>query len=259
VRPAHISCTLPEVFDAVEVDETVLLDDGKLAGTIVAVLDGEIHIQITQAREGGERLRADKGINLPDSALEFSGLTRKDREDLTFVARHADVVNLSFVNGPRDVLELFAALDELGATDLGVVLKIETQRGFDNLPAILIAAMRRYPIGVMLARGDLAVEVGWKNLAEIQEEVLSLCEAAHVPVIWATQVLETLAKKGRPSRAEITDASMAQQAECVMLNKGPHIVATIRMLGQILESMENHRQKKSSIKSVLRVRQLADD
>jgi pyruvate kinase len=116
--------------------------------------------------------------------------------------------------------------------------------------------MKHHPVGVMVARGDLAVEVGWKNLAEIQEEILLLCEAAHLPVVWATQVLESLAKKGRPSRAEISDAAMSQRAECVMLNKGPHIVATIHMLDQILASMERHHIKRSPLKSILNVRPL---
>ena len=120
-------------------------------------------------------------------------------------------------------MEEFKALN---ANDIGIILKIETQAGFKNLPGILLAAMQSYPIGVMIARGDLAIEGGWQNLAGMQEEIMSLCAAAHIPIVWATQVLETLSKKGIPSRAEITDAAMAQQAECVMLNKGPHIVRT---------------------------------
>ena len=82
----------------------------------------------------------------------------------------------------------------------------------------------------MIARGDLAVEVGFERLAEVQEEILWLCEAAHVPVIWATQVLESVAQTGQPSRAEVTDAAMAERAECVMLNKGPHIGEAVRAL-----------------------------
>jgi len=87
-----------------------------------------------------------------------------------------------------------------------IVLKIETKRGFENLPAMLLDAMKVPRCGVMIARGDLAVECGFERLAEVQEEILWLCEAAHVPVIWATQVLESLAKDGLPSGAEITDA-----------------------------------------------------
>ena len=80
--------------------------------------------------------------------------------------------------------------------------------------------------------------------AEVQEEMLWACEAAHLPVVWATQVLETLARTGRPSRAEITDAAMGERAECVMLNKGPHIMDAIRMLDDILRRMQEHQSKK---------------
>jgi pyruvate kinase len=115
------------------------------------------------------------------------------------------------------------------------------------LPDLLLAAMRSQSFGVMIARGDLAVECGYERLAEVQEEILWLCEAAHVPVIWATQVLETLAKSGMPSRAEITDAAMGERAECVMLNKGPHIVDAIRVLDNILQRMQAHQSKKQSM------------
>lgn len=93
----------------------------------------------------------------------------------------------------------------------------------------------------MIARGDLAVEIGYQRLAEMQEEILWLCEAAHVPVIWATQVLETLVKTGIPSRAEITDAAMAERAECVMLNKGPHIAEAVKILDDVLTRMQAHQ------------------
>ena len=104
----------------------------------------------------------------------------------------------------------------------------------------------------MIARGDLAIEVGWKNIAWIQEEILSICQAGHVPDIWATQVLETLAKKGIPSRAEITDAAMAQRAECVMLNKGPYILDAIKLLDTILKEMFQHQDKEATMTPVLK-------
>ena len=98
----------------------------------------------------------------------------------------------------------------------------------------------------MIARGDLAVECGYERLAEVQEEIMWLCQAAHVPVIWATQVLDSLAKTGRPSRAEITDAAMGVRTECVMLNKGPRIIEAISVLDDILRRMEQHHRKKRS-------------
>jgi pyruvate kinase len=95
----------------------------------------------------------------------------------------------------------------------------------------------------MTARGDLAIETGWKNFASIQQEIMRICAASHIPNIWATQVLENLAKKGTPSRAEITDAALAQQAECVMLNKGYYIQRAVKMLDKILRRMERFQRK----------------
>jgi pyruvate kinase len=98
----------------------------------------------------------------------------------------------------------------------------------------------------MIARGDLAVECGWERLVEVQEEILWMTEAAHMPVVWATQVLEGMAKNGMPTRAEITDAGVGARAECVMLNKGPNIVETVRILHDILLRMQQHQIKKRS-------------
>jgi pyruvate kinase len=237
-RPAHISCSLNEIFTDTEVGEPVLLDDGKIEGYIEEKKGNELVIRISWADDKGSTLRADKGINLPESTLNLRGLTKKDKEDLEFVARNADVVNVSFVNTVEDVEDIKKALNEIDGTHLGVILKIETKQGYRNLPEILLNAMQMHPIGVMIARGDLAVEVGWQKLAEVQEEILKICSAAHIPDIWATQVLENLAKKGRPSRAEITDTAMAQRADCIMLNKGPHIISAINMLDNIIRSMQ---------------------
>ena len=144
-------------------------------------------------------------------------------------------------------------LEPLGDAQPAIVLKIETRRGFENLPAMLLEAMKSPRCAVMIARGDLAVECGFERMAEVQEEILWLCEAAHVPVIWATQVLETLAKEGLPSRAEVTDAAMAHRAECVMLNKGPYILQAVKVLDDILRRMHGHQAKKTSMLRELRL------
>jgi pyruvate kinase len=98
----------------------------------------------------------------------------------------------------------------------------------------------------MIARGDLAVEIGPGRLSEVQEQILWICEAAHVPVVWATQVLERLVKDGAASRGEATDAAMGQRAECVMLNKGPHQVEAIAFLDDVLRRMDRHQHKKAA-------------
>jgi len=205
---ARINCA----HDDVRAGERIWLDDGKIGGTIEAVEPGEIHVGITHARARGEKLRADKGINLPDSSLRLPALTQKDIADLPFVAAHADMVGYSFVRTAADVYELEAHLARVGGEHLGIVLKIETRRAFEQLPNLILAAMRTPRDGVMIARGDLAIECGYERMAEVQEEILWVCEAAHVPVIWATQVLEGLAKDGHPSRAEISDAAIGQRA-----------------------------------------------
>lgn len=253
LTPASIGCTIPEVLGDVRSGETIWFDDGKIGGVIAKVEESQVLVRITRARLRGEKLRADKGINLPESALRLAALTAKDLEDLSFVARHADVVELSFANSARDVESLQQHLARPGGRQPAVVLKIETRRAFTNLPDMLLTAMRAPCCGVMIARGDLAVECGFERLAEVQEEMLWVCEAAHVPVIWATQVLETLAKEGMPSRAEITDAAMGHRAECVMLNKGTHILSAVRVLDDILRRMQAHQAKKQAMLRELRL------
>jgi len=246
LSPATISCTLPEVFSTVRAGQKIWFDDGKIGGIVREVEPDTLRIEITEAKPSGNRLGVDKGINLPDTKIELPALTPKDLEDLKFIVRRADLVGMSFVRHERDIVQLQSRLRELGGGHLGIVLKIETRQGFERLPNLMLAAMRQQPVGIMIARGDLAVECGYERLAEVQEEILWICEAAHLPVICATQVLESLAKKGQASRAEITDAAMGERAECVMLNKGPHIVAAVSALDDILRRMQDHQSKKSS-------------
>lgn len=243
IASARIGCTLPQVFSDARVGERIWLNDGRVGGVIESVDADFLHVRITQASLSGEKIRADQGINLPDSTLHLPALTEKDLADLAFVAKHANMVGYSFVRSASDVDELEGRLKTLGGGNLGIVLKIETKRAFEQLPNLLLASMRTPCDGVMIARGDLAIECGFERMAEVQEEILWICEAAHVPVIWATQVLENLAKEGMPSRAEISDAAKGQRAECVMLNKGPHILEAVRVLDDILRRMQAHQNK----------------
>ncbi len=121
------------------------------------------------------------------------------------------------------------------------------------MPGILLEGLKFPACGVMIARGDLAVECGFERLSELQEEILWVCESAHIPVIWATQVLEGLTRNGHATRAEITDAAMAQAAEAVMLNKGPYLIEAVEMLDDILQRMQGHHRKKHSMMRELRL------
>lgn len=255
VEPGIVACTLPAALKELQVGQRVLFDDGR----IHAVAEGlepegdDFVLRVTRTQKETAKLRPEKGINLPDTATAISSLTQEDLCALSFVAKHADAVSLSFVRTPDDVRLLHAELDRLGRSGIGVVLKIETRAGFENLPLLLLEGLRRPPLGIMIARGDLAVEIGFERLAEVQEEILWLCEAAHVPAIWATQVLDTLARTGVPSRAEVTDAAASAAAECVMLNKGAFVDEAVAALADILRRMEQHRYKKRSLFRKLQV------
>ena len=256
LSPAMIGVAQPDFLEHVLVGEKMKLDDGQIGGVIRTVDDDKITVEIVQARPKGSKLGAEKGINLPESELRVSSLTADDISALDFVAKHADMLGYSFVRTESDIRDLQSRLQKLGAENVGIILKIETRQAFEDLPSLLLAAMRSSRIGVMIARGDLAVECGYQRLAEVQEEILWMCEAAHVPVIWATQVLESLAKEGVPSRSEITDAAAGVRAECVMLNKGPYIVKAVRALDDILKRMEGHHQKGRSTLRKLRLAEL---
>lgn len=243
-------CTLPEIFGAVEVGQRLLFDDGKIETKVVEVTEDTIAFRVERAKGGVAKIRGDMGLNVPDATLVVPAVSERDAEAIAFLERDADFVGLSFVRSVDDVRLLESMLTR---KDLGLMLKIETRAGFAALPSLLLDAVGRRALAVMIARGDLAVECGFERLVEIQEEILWLCEASHVPVVWATQVLESLAKTGFPTRAEVTDAAMAVQAECVMLNKGPFIESATQVLDSILRRMEQHVYKKRQLYRPLQV------
>jgi pyruvate kinase len=198
-------------------------------------------------------LKAGKGINFPDSQLNLPSLTKFDKKILPFACENADILGYSFVRNPKDIAELQELVRNNGGKKPEIVLKIETPEAVKNLPALLFQAMRSEVFGVMIARGDLAVEIGFERMSEIQEEILWICEAAHAPVIWATQVLENLHKTGIATRSEITDAAHAAMAECVMLNKGDFTIEVIETLRDVLYRSGGHHIKKRYTFRPLRV------
>lgn len=237
-----------EVVGVLSPGSAVWINDGKLGATVVEAQDGRVLLEVTHTREKGMRLKPEKGVNLPGIALPLAPLTDKDLRDLDSVARLADAVGFSFVQQPEQVALLARELDARrpGLPLMPIVLKIETPLAVRNLPRLIVQGAGERPLGVMIARGDLAVEIGFPRLSEIQEEILWLCEAAHVPVVWATEVFAGLIAEGRPSRAETTDAAMAQRAECVMLNKGPHLAEAVRVMADVLRRMDRHQTKKTA-------------
>jgi pyruvate kinase len=244
--PIAFSLNFPELVDQLTIGAEVFVDDGKAAARVVSKTPGRAEIEVYAAREKGVRLKPGKGVNFPSTELELPPLTSKDFRDLDFVAEHADLVGFSFVQRADDI-ELLQ--DHLVARapkrePHGIVLKIETPLAVRNLPRLILQSAAHNPTAVMIARGDLAVELGFARLTEMQEEILWLCEAAHTPVVWATQVLDNYVRDGVASRAEMTDAATAQGAECVMLNKGPYLAEGVAFLRDVLARMDRHFSKK---------------
>jgi len=253
LRPAIIPLDVPEVFRDARAGEAVRFDDGRIGGVIEKVDGDRLEVRVQRTRRPQEMLSSDKGINLPETALDLPALGDEDLRDLDFVARNADIIGLSFTNRAADVRFLHQRLAALGRADVGVIFKLETRHGCANLPAILLEAMALPNFGVMIARGDLAAECGFERLAELQEDILRVCESAHVPVTVATGVLEGLARRGHPNRAEITDAAAAQRAECVMLGKGARITQALRTLDHILRDSQARQYKQQALLGELRL------
>jgi pyruvate kinase len=235
------------VLACVRPGERVFLDDGRIAGVVESVSSGVLRCRVLQTAKIPARLRSGKGIAFPDSPVPPRQLDAEDERALDFALAHADGVEVSFVNTPADVRLVGEHIARAGRVGFGMILKLETRQAMRNLADILFEAMRYDPVGIMIARGDLAVELSFERLAEMQEELLWFGEACHLPVVWATQVLDSLAHTGVPTRAEITDAAMSMRAECVMLNRGPHIAAAVRMLADIIGKMEMHQYKKRAM------------
>jgi pyruvate kinase len=244
----------PEIVRRLRIGDRVRYDDGKAEGVAEDLRPGEALIRLTRVKTGGVKLKPEKGLNLPDTVLGLAPLTAEDETDLAAVVKTADMIGYSFVSEPEDIDLLDAALARQGIGDrrLGLVAKIERPEAIGNLPALIVRAAGRGPFGVMIARGDLAAEIGFERLAEMQEEILWICEAASVPVIWATQVLESLVKDGIPSRGEMTDAVMGTRAECMMLNKGPKVVDAVALLDRLQVRMGEHMLKKTPTLRALR-------
>ncbi|MFT6320387.1 MAG: pyruvate kinase [Granulosicoccus sp.] len=253
IQEAEVGVLLPQIIDDLKIGDPVFFDDGMIEAVVISKKNKEAKLVIKRAYKN--KLTSGKGINLPNTELNLPSLTSQDIEMLPFACKNADIIGYSFVRKPEDVKKLYQELEKLNNETVGVIYKIETQEAFENLSLILFEAMKRPKIGVMIARGSLAIEIGFERISEVQNQILWVCEAAHIPVIWATQVLENLAKTGIPTRAEISDAAMSAKAECVMLNQGEFILDAVRNLKNILVKMEAHSFKKKNSLRVLNIAQ----
>ncbi len=232
-----ISTTYAALPRDVKAGDRILLDDGKLALSVLATGPDRVDCEVI---DGGP-LRSHKGMNLPGVALSTPALTEKDKSDLAFgLANGVDYVALSFVRRARDVEEAKALIAASGQ-DVPVIAKIEKPQALDELDAILAATD-----GVMVARGDLGVEIGAEDVPIVQKRIITEANAAGKVVITATQMLESMIESPRPTRAEASDVANAilDGTDAVMLSGesavGKYPVAAVETMARIAVATERH-------------------
>ncbi len=250
VYNAIIGCSNKDIFPYVKKGDDIYIDDGKIGCKVTQLNELGLVCEVFLAKENGTSLKEEKGINFPSTDLKIDAITPTDEKNFEDIVEFADIIGLSFAQTSEDIKKLQNMLKTKNAQHIAIAPKIETKTALKNLPLILETLLEWENHALMIARGDLAIEVGFDNLPYIQEEILNICEASHTPVIYATQILEGQMKNNLPSRAEVTDAAIAQRADCVMLNKGPYVTDTVKILKNILRQMHTLFQKNRQLFSI---------
>lgn len=243
-----VGCSIGQIFEQLSIGDPVLIDDGSVETKVIEVDTDYAILKVEKIKGKSIRIKAEKGLNFPGLNFDIEILTQEDKEAIAFATKHADIIGCSFVRNVKDVKAIQTELKSLigeKAKNMSMMVKIETVQAVKNLTQIILAAASENPFSVMIARGDLAVETGYIRLAEVQQQIMWICEAADIPVVWGTEVLANMIETGIPSRAEVTDAAEGGRSDCVMLNKGDYIVEAVEMLDEILHMMKEHQFKKT--------------
>jgi len=234
-EPGQISAFPANIIPDLKKGEKIFIDDGLLRLRVIRAGGDKIEAKVIK----GGLLREHKGINVPDSALSLPSMTRKDEEDLKFgVGQNADYVALSFVRTADDIRKLKARIRALGA-DIPVIAKLEKPQAVTNLNEIL-----KETDAVMVARGDLGIEIPIDQVPAIQKEIISTANECRIPVITATQMLESMTDHISPTRAEVSDVANAiyDGTDCVMLSAetatGEYPVESVKMMQAVAATTE---------------------
>ncbi|MDO5411311.1 MAG: pyruvate kinase [Lachnospiraceae bacterium] len=225
--------------DDVEPGNQILIDDGLIGLEVVSVEGPDIHCLVVNGGELGER----KGVNVPNVKINLPPITDKDRDDIIFgIEQGFDFIAASFVRNVDAVLEIREILQEYGANDIKIISKIENQEGVDNIDSIIKASD-----GIMVARGDLGVEIPAEEVPYIQKTIIKKCNEQFKTVITATQMLDSMMRNPRPTRAEVADVANAvyDGTDCVMLSgetaAGKYPQEALKMMCKICENAESHQ------------------
>ncbi|MDX8046698.1 pyruvate kinase [Gracilibacillus sp. S3-1-1] len=251
----RIAVTYPELIDDVEVGSKLLLDDGLIALEVTEILKDKNELKTVALNSG--LLKNKKGVNVPNVSVNLPGMTEKDAADIKFgIEQGVDFIAPSFVRRASDVLEVRGLLEEHNATHIQIIPKIENQEGVDNLDAII-----QVSDGLMVARGDLGVEIPPEDVPLVQKEMIRKCNNAGKPVITATQMLDSMQRNPRPTRAEASDVANAifDGTDAIMLSgetaAGDYPVEAVQTMSNIAKKAETGIDHKA----VLDLRSKASD
>lgn len=227
----RVSITYKELYKDVKPGDSILIDDGLIGLEVEEIEGSDIHCVVIN----GGIVSNKKGINLPGVSVNMPFISQKDREDILFgIQEEFDFIAASFTRTADDVLEIRKILDENGGRDLNIIAKIENQQGVDNIDSIIEVAD-----GIMIARGDMGVEIPLEDVPVIQKEIINKVYNAGKQVITATQMLDSMMKNPRPTRAETTDVANAiyQGTSAIMLSgetaAGKYPVEALRTMVKI--------------------------
>ncbi len=233
-----VSISYSGLVDDVDQGKTILIDDGLIGLRVIAVKGKDIVCEVVNGGELGER----KGVNVPDVAVRLPAITEKDKDDIRFgVEQDIDFIAASFVRNAECVLEIKAYLKELNAPYIPIIAKIENAEGIRNIDEIIRSAD-----GIMVARGDLGVEIPAEEVPYLQKMMIQKCNNNFKTVITATQMLDSMIRNPRPTRAEVTDVANAvyDGTDAVMLSgetaQGKYPVEALQMMVHIIENTEQH-------------------
>jgi len=232
----------------VKAGERILLDDGNMECRVENIEGKDIHCKVIY----GGVLKNNKGMNLPDSVVSAASFTKKDKEDVQLaMALDADFVALSFVRTAKDILDLKKYMQQTNR-ELPIVAKIEKPEAVDNIEEIIDSAY-----GIMIARGDLGIELPAEEVPLIQKEIINQARAKHRPVIVATQMMESMIVNARPTRAEVGDVASAamSSADAVMLSAetaaGKYPIKAVKIMDKILREIERYQWEKERFGDVM--------
>ena len=232
------SITYQQLVYDVRKGDTILIDDGLIGLEVQRVSADKIECIIKNGGELGER----KGVNVPNVKIHLPGVTQKDREDILFgIEQGVDYIAASFVRNSDCIMDIREILEDNHGRDIGIIAKIENAEGVENIDEILDAAD-----GIMVARGDLGVEIPADQVPQIQKKIIHKCNRKCKPVVTATQMLDSMIRNPRPTRAEAGDVANAiyDGSDAIMLSgetaMGKYPVEAVRMMAKIAETTEAH-------------------